>query len=166
MHNQLPLLRRILAASILPLANPGAHAADPRTTSSGKYARIYTNAGASGHRFFKVTRTALANYDPVSGTATNGGGGMQGISTVSPTSGNAVNGTVLTITLNSSFNPAPPPNNVPPTAVTLVRGVTTLTAISSSRNTTTGSSPRPSTCPASRPARKPSTPPSARTPGR
>jgi hypothetical protein len=105
-------------------------------TASGN-SGSFTNSGASGYRFFKVTRTALANYDPVTGT-TGGGGGAQGISSVSPTSGNAVNGTVLTITLNSGYSMVPPPNNVQPTAVTLTRGGTTLTATSSSRNTTTG----------------------------
>jgi hypothetical protein len=97
-------------------------------------------ASASTRRFYRVTRTAVANYDSTGngGTGT-GGGGTQGISTVAPGTGNRGAATALTITLNSAFTPAPPPNNVQPTAVTLTRaGAATITATSSTRNAGTG----------------------------
>ena len=96
-----------------------------------------TNTSPEKAKFFRVNRTALATYDPVSGTTT--GGGAQGISTIAPTSGMHNTTVVTTITLNIGYTQPPPPNNVAPTAVTLTRtGATTITATSSSRNATTG----------------------------
>jgi len=62
----------------------------------------------------------------------------EGIASVSPTNGNKNTTVTLTITLNSGFSMAPPPNNVQPTSVTLVQGATVINATSYSRNTTTG----------------------------
>ena len=88
-------------------------------------------------RFYRVSRTAVATFDPVSGTS--GGTVAQGISAVTPTNANRGTGPSLTITLNSGYNPAPPPAVNPPTSVTLTRtGAATITASSSSRNGTTG----------------------------
>ena len=93
--------------------------------------------GALDKRFYRVSRTAVAAFDPVSGTS--GGTAAQGITSVSPTSANRGTSPSLTITLNSSYSPTPPPAANPPTSVTLTRtGATTITATSSSRNSTTG----------------------------
>ena len=81
-------------------------------------------------RFYEVTRTALASYDPVV---------SQGISSVSPTSGYTSTGVILTITLNTSYSPAPPPDGVSPASVTLtLSGATTISASSYSRSGSTG----------------------------
>lgn len=85
-------------------------------------------------RFYKVGRTALATYDGGTVTPTS-----EGISTVSPTSGNRSATVSLTVTLNSAYTQAPPPNNVAPTSATLTRaGATTINATSYTRNSTTG----------------------------
>lgn len=96
----------------------------------------YTDTGAAlanSRRFYKVTRKSLASYDTGATTIFN-----QGIATVSPPTGTHGGQVTLTITLNSSYNPAPPPNNVMPTNVTLTLGGTTVTAFSYSRDTNTG----------------------------
>jgi len=81
-------------------------------------------------RSYEVTRTALATYDAVI---------SQGISSVSPTSGYVSTGVILTITLNSSYSPAPPPDNISPASVTLtLSGASTIVANSYSRSSSTG----------------------------
>lgn len=115
--------------------------ASAQPAASNAVETSYTESGVTGsERFYRVTRTALASYDPSTGTTTGGGGADAGIASVSPTSGSrGTNGLALTITLDTAYNPPPPPTNVQPTAVTLTRtGATTITAASSSRNTTTG----------------------------
>jgi hypothetical protein len=92
-------------------------------------------ANGNPQRFYRVTRTALATYDPVTGTT---GGGTEGISTVSPASGTRGTQVTLTITLNSAATPPPPPSNLQPLSSTLTQGATTITATSATRNTTTG----------------------------
>ena len=93
--------------------------------------------GTLNKRFYRVSRTAVAAFDPVSGTT--GGTAAQGITSIAPTSGNRSTTTVTTITLNSSYSPAPPPAANPPTSVTLTRtGASTITGTSVSRNSTTG----------------------------
>ncbi|HEX4086610.1 MAG TPA: YHYH protein [Chthoniobacteraceae bacterium] len=92
----------------------------------------YTDNGAASSnqkRFYEITRTALASYDPVI---------SQGISSVSPASGTRPGDVALTITLNSSHSPAPPPDDVSPNSVTLTDGGSTITAASFSRNSSTG----------------------------
>jgi hypothetical protein len=82
-------------------------------------------------RFYEITRTALASYDPVTETTSSPG--------VSPTSGSRGTSVTLTITLNSDYNPPPPPDNVAPNNVTLVRsGASTITSGTTSRNSSTG----------------------------
>ncbi|MBI3882641.1 MAG: YHYH protein [Verrucomicrobia bacterium] len=99
---------------------------------------IHTNGALFTANFYRFSRTALANYDPVTGTVTTNGGAAQGITSVVPNTGNrGVNNLALTITLNSGFTPAPPPNNVQPTGASLT-GPLTIPAISYSRNTNTG----------------------------
>lgn len=97
----------------------------------------YTENGAAlanDKRFYRTTRTSLAAYD--TGTSS---GGTQGISSVSPATGNRGATATLTITLNSSYSPPPPPDNVQPTAATLTKtGASTINATSYTRNTTTG----------------------------
>ncbi|MES2660555.1 MAG: YHYH protein [Verrucomicrobiota bacterium] len=109
-----------------------------QAAASGAAETSYVEAGAAtahDKRFYKVGRTALATYD--GGTVTNPT--SEGISTVSPASGNKNTTVTLTITLNSGYTMAPPPNTVQPTSVTLTRaGATTITATAYSRNTTTG----------------------------
>ncbi len=92
----------------------------------------YVDAGAANthsKRFYEITRTALASYDPVT---------IQGISSISPTSGDAGSAVTLTIDLNSSYSPMPPPDNVSPSTVTLTQGSATIDAESFSRNSSTG----------------------------
>jgi hypothetical protein len=108
------------------LTGSQAAATDAIETSYKDSAAAKNNA----ERFYEVTRTALASYDPVI---------SQGISSVSPTSGTAGNGVTLTITLNSDYSPAPPPDSVSPASVTLtLSGATTITSSSFSRNSSTG----------------------------
>ncbi|MEY4385900.1 MAG: hypothetical protein RLY20_1183 [Verrucomicrobiota bacterium] len=112
------------AAGIAPAANTGS----------------YTNSSPDDARFFRVNRAALATYDAVTGTVTSGGGGgTQGISSIVPNTAPKNSTNVCTITLNSAYVPAPPPNNVAPTAVTLTRaGSPTITATGVSRNAGSG----------------------------
>jgi hypothetical protein len=74
----------------------------------------YTNVTASDKNFYRVGRTAVASFDPVSGSTGTGGGG---IVSVSPTSGNRGSTYTLTINLNSAANP--PPANAPINSVTV-----------------------------------------------
>ena len=69
----------------------------------------------SGHEFYRVARTALANYDPVSGT---GGGGGGGNTSVVP-GGSSNRGTNVTVTITLPGTPPSPPANAPITSVTL-----------------------------------------------
>jgi hypothetical protein len=67
-------------------------------------AASYTNNPADNFRFYRVARTALTTYDPVSGTS--GGGG-----TTYPVPGGSVsrgNGTNITLSITLSGPPAPP----------------------------------------------------------
>ena len=66
----------------------------------------YTNTSADDHRFYRVARTTLATYDPVTGT-TGGGGGDNAIVRISPTS--AARGTTFLMTITLP-NTAPPQN--------------------------------------------------------
>jgi hypothetical protein len=74
----------------------------------------YTNVTASDKSFYRVGRTAVASFDPVSGSTGTGGGG---IVSVSPTSGNRGSTYTLTINLNSAANP--PPATAPINSVTV-----------------------------------------------
>ena len=72
-----------------------------------------TNGGTNTMRFYRVARTALATYDPVSGTGGTGGFVAPGGS-VSKGSG-----TNITITITLPTNPPQPPADKVPTSVTL-----------------------------------------------
>lgn len=89
------------------------------TNASGVVATLnsagYTNANPDPAKFFRVTQTALATYDPVTGGATGGGG--NGILSVSPTSG--ARGTSFTLTINLDPAVNPPPQNAPINSVTV-----------------------------------------------
>ncbi len=83
--------------------------------ASGNTGR-YTNSSGGGLGFYKIARTALATYDPVTGA-----GGSTGILSVSPTSG--ARGTTFTLTINLDGAVNPPPANAPINSVT-VGGIT------------------------------------------
>ncbi len=90
------------------------------TTNSTNVAAVlnaasFTNNPTDNYRFYRVARTALATYDPVSGTSTGGGG--TGILSVSPTSGNR--GTTFTLTINLDATVGPPPANAPINSITV-----------------------------------------------
>lgn len=96
----------------------------------------YTNITALDKRFYRVGRTAVAAFDPLTGSI---GTVAQGITSIAPTSGNRGTTAATTITLNTSYTPPPPPAANPPTSVTLTRtGATTITGTSVSRNSGTG----------------------------
>ena len=71
----------------------------------------------SPHSFYRVARTGLADFDPVSGSAGQSSSG--GIASIAPTS--AARGTTFsaTITLSTAANPQVPPQNAPINSLTL-----------------------------------------------
>lgn len=83
-------------------------------TASGISAQNNTaqtaDAVSTPDKFYRVVRTALAGYDPVSGTTGTGGGGTI---TMSPTSGNRGTTISVTATINSSATPNVPPSGAP-----------------------------------------------------
>jgi hypothetical protein len=77
-----------------------------------------SGTGTANPAFFRVTQTALAEYDPATGTTNNGGGGGGGGPTlggIAPTSGQHGTSVALTITLGDMA----PPAQVNPTSATL-----------------------------------------------
>lgn len=78
------------------------------TSNTGRY----TNSSAGSVGFYKVARTSVAAFDPVSGTTTGGG---FAISSVSPASGARGTTFTLTITLPNTA----PPQNAPIMSVTV-----------------------------------------------
>lgn len=81
----------------------------------------FTDTGAgntNARRFYRVTRTALAAYDSVTGT-TGGGGGGTGILSTSPTSATRGSAITLTVNIDPAATPAPPPVNAPVNSVTI-----------------------------------------------
>jgi hypothetical protein len=87
-----------------------------KTAASGSTKTSMTDTnGAVGtaQRFYRVTRTATATYDPVTGTTTAG----SGILSVSPTNGNR--GTTFTLTINLDPAVNPPPVNAPVNAASI-----------------------------------------------
>lgn len=79
----------------------------------------YTNSSPENQKFFRVARTALAAYDPVSGTGSTGGGS----NSVAP-GGSASRGTTVTVTIALPTTPPQPPANNVPTSVTLAGSIT------------------------------------------
>jgi hypothetical protein len=73
-------------------------------------AASFTNNPLDNYRFYRVARTALAAYDPV--TSTSGGSGQT--ITLSPDSGTAGASFTVSATISASANPAPPPHTGAP----------------------------------------------------
>ncbi|HZQ48433.1 MAG TPA: YHYH protein, partial [Verrucomicrobiae bacterium] len=65
----------------------------------------YTNVTAATKQFYRVARTSVATYDPVSGTTSTGGATI----TMSPSSGNRGTTISVTATISSSATPTVPP---------------------------------------------------------
>lgn len=79
-------------------------------------AGAYTEGAAASPRFFRVARTAVATFDPVSGTT---GGGGTGILSATPSSAARGSTFTLTVNLDPAATPAPPPANAPVNSVTI-----------------------------------------------
>jgi len=95
------------------------------TVSAVLNAANYTNNPTEDHRFYRVARTALATYDPVSGTSGDG-------TASSAPGGSASRGSTVTVTITISAPPNLPPANAPISSVTLAgsisgTGITDLT---------------------------------------
>ena len=78
----------------------------------------YTNGTALDKNFYRVGRTAVANFDPVSGTSSGGGGFVAPGGSVSKGSG-----TNITVTITLPTNPPLPPAGNVPTSVTLAGSI-------------------------------------------
>lgn len=98
-----------------PLAGFSTVAASQAAASGATTTSTTETNGAVGNtqRFYRVTRTATATYDPVTGSTS----ASTGILSVSPTSANRGSTFTLTINLDPSVNP--PPQTAPVNAVTL-----------------------------------------------
>jgi hypothetical protein len=84
--------------------------------SPNENAGRYTNSASGAKQFYRVARTSVASFDPVSGAS---GGGSSGILSVSPTSGSRGSTITLTISLNPDASPTPPPQTAPINSVTV-----------------------------------------------
>ncbi|EEF60512.1 YHYH protein [Pedosphaera parvula] len=87
------------------------------TTNASNIAAVrdsgnYSGSSAESDKFFRVARTALATYDPVSGTTTNTGG--SGTITMAPTSGNRGSSLSIAAVISSSATPPVPPQSGAP----------------------------------------------------
>src|SRR5262249_18512061 len=108
----------------------------------------YTNGSPENVKFFRVARTSLAPYDPVCGTA-SGGGGNNGILSVTPTTGSR--GTTFTLTINLDPSVNPPPQMAPVNSVTVgtITGANNVhassTQVTSSITIPGGATPGPQT---------------------
>jgi hypothetical protein len=91
-----------------------------------------TNGAANPVRFYRLDRTALANYDPVTGT----GGGVATI-TMSPTSGNRGTTFTVTATISASASPPVPPISGAPVQVFTI-GTMNVTGASYTYNSGSG----------------------------
>jgi hypothetical protein len=76
-----------------------------------------TNNSTDNHRFYRVARTSLANFDSP-GT----GGGSLVYNTVAP-GGSATNGTTVQVTITLPSTPPNPPAGAPITSVTLAGSI-------------------------------------------
>jgi hypothetical protein len=74
----------------------------------------YTNVTALDKNFYRVGRTSVVNFDPVSGTSSGGGGFVAPGGSVSKGTG-----TNITVTITLPANPPQPPAGNVPTSVTL-----------------------------------------------
>jgi hypothetical protein len=103
--------------------------------SQGISTQTNLNSGASA-MFYRVARTALANYDPVTGTTTGGGGGQT--ITVAPNSGtHGQNNINITAIISASANP-PPPTHTGAPIQTFTIGSVNVTGASYTYNSGTG----------------------------
>lgn len=78
----------------------------------------YTNATALDKNFYRVGRSAVANFDPVSGTSSGGGGFVAPGGSVSKGSG-----TNITVTITLPTNPPQPPAGNVPVSVPLAGSI-------------------------------------------
>ena len=118
-----------------PLANGIAAVGNQASVGAG-------SIGSPGdRRFYRVTATAVADYDPATGSTTSGGGSNQGpaLASISPASG--TRGSTVTVTFTLGQNP--PPVAVNPTSALL--GTLTGTNLKRADNTVTASFVIPST---------------------
>ncbi len=88
----------------------------------------YTNNPTDDHRFYRVARTALATYDPVSGTS---GGGTASFAP----GGSASRGTTVTVTITLPGSPPNPPANAPITSVVLAGSISGTSISDSTQGT-------------------------------
>jgi hypothetical protein len=96
----------------------------------------FTNTSASNQWFYRVVRTALASYDPVSGTS--GGGGSGATISMSPSSGSRGASFTVTATLSASATPPVPPMSGAPVASFTV-GTNSVTGATYTYNNATDS---------------------------
>lgn len=90
--------------------------------------------GSTANLFYRVARTALASYDPVSGTTTGGGSGGGGqIITMTPSSGNRGQNMSITAVISASATPPVPPHTGAPVQ-TFTIGSMTVTGASYTYN--------------------------------
>jgi YHYH protein len=99
------------------------------TTNASNIAAVrnsgsYNGTSAENAKFFRVVRTALATYDPVSGTTTNTGG--NGTITMAPTFGNRGSTISIAAVISSTATPPVPPQSGAPVQVFTV-GTLTVT---------------------------------------
>jgi hypothetical protein len=87
------------------------------STLSNTATGTVTDFSPNPARFYRVARTAVATYDPVSGTS---GGGT---TAVAP-GGSASRGTTVTVTITLPSTPPWPPANAPITSVVLAGSIT------------------------------------------
>ncbi|HEY1171115.1 MAG TPA: YHYH protein [Verrucomicrobiae bacterium] len=107
--------------------------------SDGPVVWDYATEFGPDNTFFRIKRTDLAAYDNAgSGTTGGGTGGSGGITSVSPTSAAASSTVTVTITLDANANPALPPTQAVPSAVT-IGGVSGISIQRTSTNTVTAS---------------------------
>ncbi len=78
----------------------------------------YSNTASATKQFYRVARTSVASFDPVTGSS-GSGGSSGGILSVSPTSGSVGTTVTLTINLDPNYIPAPPPQTAPINRVTV-----------------------------------------------
>jgi hypothetical protein len=82
---------------------------------------VNTNNGANPVQFYRVVRTALADYDPVSDSSAGAGSGET--VTMSPSSGAPGTSFSVTATISASADPPPPPHTGAPVATFTVGSI-------------------------------------------
>jgi hypothetical protein len=82
---------------------------------------VNTNNGANPIQFYRVVRTALADYDPVTGS--DAGANSDATITMSPLSGAPGTSYSVTATISASADPPPPPHSDAPVATFTVGSI-------------------------------------------